>query len=643
MELKETEVPTHDNDSISPSESRATGNGISTPSTAPKIQVPLWPTRTIHRWKAPLLMVIFFIIGFAMSLAHCIFYPMLTGVIVGNPDSQEGKIRFGTAFAFISQISLSAAVWQSFTQWLWVTVNGKVWGLGTLNDAFSGSFFALFNYEMLKKLRIGSAMALFAWSLLLPPFFTPATLFVVPSIGSQKIEWQMPYPAIADGRYGSMLAYSPPILRGTRQYVDDVSRYFAGPRTIMSLIATATASLGEILPISSPYNTSTHAIDFYAPIVKCTDASSSEQTQIDGFLREEMANQTDITSNETDSAYYCFVPTWSSGQLTAVSKPRQQTLSNGTNQLWMTFLRYTGNVNNAGQMVKERRYQICRLFNSTYHVTISRDRGFQNVSGTYDVHEEVPYPNDKPGSISNMAQHAYTAFMWQLSDQLIGKLSWFESKNYTTTSSDTSGPSQFAVINSQISRTSLLGSSDLDVFFNLDEEHWLYKTQNLTLSDQRLQDKALAKNRTLDVLIEELSFNTTMSLMHDPLLTKNTLTQVLVQTPVNRYAYKHPGLFIPYGLANLFTFIIVLLGLYSYRRHGVKPDRKFQDLVELAVEHAELWQEERHRGSVTITISRVGTVEAGNRTEGSGRRKLSIKWLNDGKVFENRRASTLPR
>jgi hypothetical protein len=329
----------------------------------------------------------------------------------------------------------------------------------------------------------------------------------------------MPYPAIADSHYGSMFAYSPPIFRGTTQYNDDVSRYFAGARTILNTISTATASLGEILPLSSPYNTSVYSIDFYAPIVKCTDANSTEQTLIEGFLQGEMTNQKDLTRKETDNAFFCFVTTSSSGQLKPVSKPRQQTPSNGTNQLWMTFLRYTGNVNDVGDRVKERRYQVCRLFNSTYHVTISRDRGFQSVSGTYDVHEEVPYPNDKPGSVSNMAQHAYTAFMSQLSDLLLGSLSWEESANYTTISSDTSGPSQFAAINSQISRTSLLGSSDLDVFFNLDEDHRLYATQNFTLSEQRLQDKALAKNRTLDVLIEELSFNTTVSLMHDPFLT----------------------------------------------------------------------------------------------------------------------------
>lgn len=52
-----------------------------------------WEYRHIHRWKSPLLMVVFFVIGLAMSLAHCIFYPSLSGRVVGNSDAQEEKIR----------------------------------------------------------------------------------------------------------------------------------------------------------------------------------------------------------------------------------------------------------------------------------------------------------------------------------------------------------------------------------------------------------------------------------------------------------------------------------------------------------------------------------------------------------------------
>jgi hypothetical protein len=52
------------------------------------------------------------------------------------------------------------------------------------------------------------------------------------------------------------------------------------------------------------------------------------------------------------------------------------------------------------------------------------------------------------------------------------------------------------------------------------DEHDVYDTERVTqISDERLQDKNRAKNRTLAALVEELSYNLTVSLMHNHLLT----------------------------------------------------------------------------------------------------------------------------
>ena len=324
----------------------------------------------------------------------------------------------------------------------------------------------------------------------------------------------MPYPAIAYGDAASKFAYSPPFHRNTTQYIDDASRIFTGPRTNLDLIATATASFGEILLIDVPYNTSEYNITFFAPIVKCEDANTSRSAQISDFLKQEM----DIklgTAVQSDNAYYGFVPTYnSSGGLEANAEPRQQTPSNATNELWMTFLRPIAQLDSKGVNLNERHFQTCALHNASYHLTVQRDHGFQNVSGTYETVEVIPFPADSPNTASNMPRHAYSAFMWVMSDILVGRFAWYKDTNQ----SDPSLPSQYGIIDSNIQRTSLLGSHDLDAYFSFDEENGLYSNNNTTLSDQRLQDKAMAKNRTLDVLIEELSFNVTVSLMHNQLL-----------------------------------------------------------------------------------------------------------------------------
>lgn len=415
-------------------------------------------------------------------------------------------------------------------------------------------------------------------SLLLPPFFTPATLFIYGSVDTQETTVAMPYPSIANASEARRFSYSPPTRRGTTQNIDDTSRTFTGPRTVLNLIAAATSSLGEILPVDLPYNNSAYSAQFFAPIVKCEDASTAEAQRIDDFLQETMATVWD-TKVETDNAYYSFVPTYNStGQLTAVWHPRQQTPSRPINQLWMTFLRPTFDEN--GDRVKFRHYQICQPHNASYTLNISQNHGVQDVSGNYSVGEVIPFPNDGPDTISNMVQHAYTAFMWVICDQLVGKFAWYNETNPSTTPQ---AAAQFGVIDSPIQRTSLLGSLDLDAFFEMDEEKALYKGQNTSqiynLSDQRLRDKAVARNRTLDVLIEELSFNTTVSLMHNSLLTHSIDTPVMLTTDVNRYSYKRYGLFLPYVLANTFAFVCVAIGTVSFARDGVMPGRKVQDII----------------------------------------------------------------
>jgi hypothetical protein len=75
------------------------------------------------------------------------------------------KIRFGTAFAFLAQICLGASVWTAYTQWVWRTLKRKEMRMATLNSAFGAdtSVLSLLNFDMWKKLRVGSVMAFFAW------------------------------------------------------------------------------------------------------------------------------------------------------------------------------------------------------------------------------------------------------------------------------------------------------------------------------------------------------------------------------------------------------------------------------------------------------------------------------------------------
>ena len=53
----------------------------------------LWTWRRYHKWKSPLLMSTFFVLGLGISIAHCVFYASLNGTIVGSSRQQERNLR----------------------------------------------------------------------------------------------------------------------------------------------------------------------------------------------------------------------------------------------------------------------------------------------------------------------------------------------------------------------------------------------------------------------------------------------------------------------------------------------------------------------------------------------------------------------
>jgi hypothetical protein len=289
---------------------------------------------------------------------------------------------------------------------------------------------------------------------------------------------------------------------------------FLGPRTILTRLLTATATLGEILPISHSIANITYALNFFGPSVRCTVANSSIATIIDSIRDADVRNTTVGSIMEHSNYYYSFVPDLTNAGnsslpyngVAAVSQNRIETPQNASNQLWVAFSRYTGSLNSDGLRATEDHYLVCSLWNSSYSLSLNLTEGSQVITdtGTEDLNE-VQYPNGiTPSSNGTLEQYAYSAVFWAMTDLLVGSMGLFLQ--------NTTPPTNFTLITTAIEDTSLLGSQDLSPFF--DSNH----PTTLTDSDQRLQDISLAQNRTLDVLIEELAFNTTATFMSSNLL-----------------------------------------------------------------------------------------------------------------------------
>jgi hypothetical protein len=260
-------------------------------------------------------------------------------------------------------------------------------------------------------------------------------------------------------------------------------------------------------------------LQFFGPTVKCQDANSTESAIIDHLLKLEMSIPIE-NYTQNASAYFAFVPNsfvLNGGDVTDsetakdLSEIRMQRPINGSNQIWATYQRYIWN--STGNRNIETIRTTCQLYNASYDIDLQFDAGSQNIkTRELRVLNEIPYPQDDPYKVTNHAEHSYSAFMWVLSDQLVGSMGWYV---------DNSTKRKFSEIATPIEHNSLLGSLDLDPFFDYNDGLYLQNgTAELEkpLSDQRLEDIALARNRTLAVLIEELSFNITISLMSSNLL-----------------------------------------------------------------------------------------------------------------------------
>lgn len=115
---------------------------------------------------------------------------------------------------------------------------------------------------------------------------------------------------------------------------------------------------------------------------------------------------------------------------------------------------------------------------------------------------------------------AYSAFMWALSNRLTGSMAFYRDVSANDSMHEVIAANRTnPEINTDLDQTSLLGGSGLDSYFI--KNHILgggAASDHAKFSARRVQDMALAQNRTLDVPTEERSSNITLSLISNPLL-----------------------------------------------------------------------------------------------------------------------------
>ena len=297
---------------------------------------------------------------------------------------------------------------------------------------------------------------------------------------------------------------------------------FLGPRTILTRLTVATAATGQILQLNAPYANATYEQEFYGPIVQCGDANATIATIIDATAAKRF-EQLDSSVRMVSNDFIAFVPALSERNASAPDVPMADLTDNNgasraSNQIWIRVSQTDLEHPNRDVTVADNyRYLVCEVRNATYNVNFTWSNGVQSIhSNSIRSMGAVPYPTTVTYSSADQVNTAYSAFMWALNTQIVGHLSFFQdvsSENDTAT--DVNAGRIYSEIASNIEQSSLLGSSSLDGFFV--KNHLLGNPDDPTLfSTQRLYDKAFARNRTLDDLFEELSFNFTIGLLSNP-------------------------------------------------------------------------------------------------------------------------------
>lgn len=117
-------------------------------------------------------------------MGHHLYYSTLNNQQAGTAAQQQWVTRIGTALAFLTQATLSAAVLISRNQRVWVSLRGKFLSLYTIDALFSvtDNLFHFINGEMITRAKTATMMALVRWIIPIAAIFTPGTISVISTV-----------------------------------------------------------------------------------------------------------------------------------------------------------------------------------------------------------------------------------------------------------------------------------------------------------------------------------------------------------------------------------------------------------------------------------------------------------------------------
>ncbi|PVH94820.1 hypothetical protein DM02DRAFT_675910 [Periconia macrospinosa] len=228
----------------------------------PKPKPKLLATLRNHRYASSVALVISsFIGGVLFAIAHHLYYSKLNDQVVGSPARQQWSIRFGSAFAFLTQVCLAHAAGAACIEWIWRRCFQQATQIAVVDAAFAvdRNIFTLLDMRFVSRFPVATALAIVFWFLPLSSIITPATLSVEskPNMTSLIMPVNVPNINTAwDGEY---------------------STYSFLPTSGLERLVNLMARTGERVPVSSPGNlrNASYTTEMAIPIIRCYDSNDT--------------------------------------------------------------------------------------------------------------------------------------------------------------------------------------------------------------------------------------------------------------------------------------------------------------------------------------------------------------------------------
>lgn len=366
---------------------------------------------------------------------------------------------------------------------------------------------------------------------------TPATLSVEASnqktttleeVPTLDISTYMYYPMM-EGNYTPSL-YEAPGFRNAVQYVERFAQVYGinpfggfplgGASSRLARVISASAASGEVFPILRPFQRAnmTYQTDFFLPIIKC-ETSSEEVAQNTTLAAIGFANVTGGLKISTEDpgysehsfdqyrmriGYFAMVPRNNYTNETITVQQLDDLSSDDvfTNHIWIAIADQK-NTKPTGYASIIPSFITCKLWNASLHLNTSFLENTQslrpgNLTYMNEMHSLEVY--NYLDTAENMANTAYSAFFLQICRQITGIVMLLYNRKLE--------------VKSHIAETALAGALDYVAMLE-------YLHRNLDRTSAGLGASSPFSsplNKSLSVLIEELSLNVSLNMLTDSFL-----------------------------------------------------------------------------------------------------------------------------